>query len=99
VITQVAQTVHTAGVNWDSVAAIVGIISGVIATFAIIAGWVSKSFAKYITNQITSSINQFRIEVVATLENRLTRVEDMAENLTNTVGRNKETDREIGGKQ
>lgn len=98
-IATVVQTVHTAGVNWDAVGAIAGIISGVIATFAIIAGWVSRSFAKYITNQITSSINQFRIEVVATLENRLTRVEDMTENLTNTKGRNKQNDQEIGEKQ
>ena len=98
-IATVLQTVHTTGVNWDSVAAIVGIISGVITTFAIIVGWISKSFAKYITNQITSSINQFRIEVVATLENRLTRVEDMTENLTNTKGRNKQNDQEIGEKQ
>ena len=90
--------VRTTGVNWDSVAAIVGIISGVIATFAIIAGWIGKWFAKYITTQITGAINQFRIEVVATLENRLTRVEDMTENLTHTKGRDRSNDTEIGEK-
>lgn len=77
--------VHTTGINWDSVAAIVGIVSGVIATFAIIAGWLGRMFAKYITTQITGSINRFRIEVVATLEHRLTHLEDM-------VDRNKRDD-------
>jgi hypothetical protein len=67
-----ATTVHTSGVNWQSVAAIVGaVVVAMSAVFGLIA--------RVVSNQITGAINKFRIEVVDKLDRRLTRIEAQGE--------------------
>ena len=61
-------TVHTTGVNWESIAAITSCI--VVVMSAIIG-----VFAKVIGNQITSSIDKFRVAVINQLDHRLTVLE------------------------
>jgi hypothetical protein len=63
-----AMTVHTAGINWASVGAIVGTVA---TTMTIIVG----ISAKLVANQISSAIDKFRIEVVSKLDTRITRIE------------------------
>lgn len=63
-----AETVRTAGVNWESIAVIAGVSSSMM---TLIVG----AFAKWISNQITGAINKFRIEVITQMDNRLTSVE------------------------
>lgn len=65
----VAQSiVHTTGVNWELVAAVV---TCVVTTMTLVFGF----FAKLVGNQITASIDKFRIQVVNQLDHRLTTVE------------------------
>jgi hypothetical protein len=66
-----ATTVHTSGVNWESVIAIVG---GVVTIMTVIFGL----FARYVSNSITGSIDRFRIEVIQKLDRRITVLETLA---------------------
>jgi hypothetical protein len=68
VLIATSEPVHTTGVNWVSVATIVG------ATVVLIS-FIFGVFAKYVSAQITASINVFRIDVVAKLDERLGKVE------------------------
>lgn len=63
-----AAVVHTAGVNWQATVAIVG---GVVVIMSAVIG----VFSRWIAGQITGAINQFRVDVVAQLDLRLTAVE------------------------
>lgn len=68
--------VRTTGINWESVAVIIGVVVGVMSTvFGIVA--------KMVGNQVTSAINKFRIEVVNQLDNRLTSVESKVTDIHN----------------
>jgi hypothetical protein len=78
-------TVHTTGINWDSVSVIVCAIVGAL---AIILGGI----ARYLSGTITDAINQFRIDVVAKMDLRLSLVEQALSNLINTQGRDKMND-------
>jgi hypothetical protein len=71
--------VHTAGVNWVSVTAIVGTITAI---FSVLFG----AMAKYITGHVTSAINIFRISVVDELSTRLTVVEGKIDNINSQTG-------------
>lgn len=68
IIAATTPTVHTSGINWQSVIAIVG---GTITIMSIVFGL----FAKVISDKITNAINKFRIDVVTQLDLRLTSVE------------------------
>lgn len=68
-----AATVHTTGINWESVAVIAGIVVGLMST-------VLGFFAKLIGNQITAAINKFRVDVIGLLENRMTAMESRQAN-------------------
>jgi len=73
-----ATTVHTSGINWASVLTITG---SVITVVTIVFGFI----ARLVSNQITSAINKFRIEVVTKLDIRLTHVEQKLDDIqTNT---------------
>lgn len=61
-------TVHTSGVNVESVLAITG---SVVALMSVIF----TLLAKLITGKITASIDRFRLDVVTQLDTRLTIVE------------------------
>jgi hypothetical protein len=63
-----APIVHTTGVNWELVAAIV---TCVVTTMTVIFGL----FARLVSGQITSAIDRFRIEVVSVMDKRLAVVE------------------------
>jgi hypothetical protein len=63
--------VHTAGVNWESVAAIV---SAVCAVFAIMASLI----ARYLGNKITGAIDSFRIQIFEPLDKRVFALELLA---------------------
>jgi hypothetical protein len=70
-----ATTVHTSGINWETVGTLIG---SIIAAVTLIFGF----FARYISNRITASIDRFRIDVIAKMDTRLTVLEEI-------VGRNK----------
>jgi hypothetical protein len=72
----IAPTVHTTGINWASVTAIVG---GCVVILSFIMGIVSK----YLGNRITGSIDRFRIDVVNQLDSRLTKVEEQLNAIRN----------------
>jgi hypothetical protein len=63
-----AASVHTEGVNWELVAAVV---TCVVTTMTVVFGL----FARLVSGQITSAIDRFRIEVVSVMDKRLTIVE------------------------
>ena len=65
-------TVHTTGINWGSVAVIVGSMTG---TLSIIFGLIFRSLAKYVANRITDAINKLRIDVISALEARVMALE------------------------
>jgi len=65
------QTVHATGVNWD---AVVAITCSVIVAMSVIGGL----FARLVGGQITTAIDKFRIEVINSLDTRLTRLEVLA---------------------
>jgi hypothetical protein len=67
--------VHTTGINWASVTTIVASILG---GMSIIIG----IFAKLISNQITGGINKFRIDVVNSLDTRLTILEQFMKDMS-----------------
>lgn len=71
-----ATTVHTTGINWESV---IAIVAAIVTVMSIVIGVIGKM----IGNQITSAINKFRLDVVAQLDNRLTSVEQKLNDLTN----------------
>jgi hypothetical protein len=63
-------SIHTTGVNWELVSAVVTCVVLVMtAVFSVIA--------KLVTNQISGAINRFRIEVIAKMDNRLTILEQI----------------------
>lgn len=64
----IAATVHTSGINWESVGTI---IAAVVAAMTFVLG----AFAKYVSGQITGSIDKFRIDVIARLDTRITILE------------------------
>lgn len=64
-------TVHTIGVNWESV---VAIIVGVVTIMTVVFGL----FARYVSGQITGSIDRFRLEVIQKLDRRITVLETLA---------------------
>jgi hypothetical protein len=72
--------IHTAGVNWASVAAIAGSVAAIM---SIIIGL----FAKLISSQITTAIDKFRIEVVNKLDTRLTAAETSLRDIQANVRR------------
>lgn len=74
------ETVRTAGVNWESIAVIAGVISSMM---ALIVG----AFAKWISNQITGAINKFRIEVITQIHIRLTSVENTVKDIKENTRR------------
>ena len=61
-------TEHTTGINWESVATIVSCVA---VTMSLIIG----AFAKVISSQITRAIDKFRIQVIAELHDRVTKLE------------------------
>jgi|HubBroStandDraft_5_1064220.scaffolds.fasta_scaffold243724_3 hypothetical protein len=63
--------VHTEGVNWELV---IAIVTCVVTTMTVVFGL----FARYVSGQITGAINQFRIEILQKMENRLTVLEVLA---------------------
>jgi hypothetical protein len=67
-IFQAIATVHTTGVNWTSVVTIVGSV-------CVILGAMGTVIARYVSGQVTSAINVFRVDVVSKLDNRLSAVE------------------------
>jgi hypothetical protein len=66
-----AASVHTEGVNWELV---IAIVTCVVTTMTVVFGL----FARYVSGQITGAINQFRIEILQKMENRLTVLEVIA---------------------
>lgn len=64
-------TVHTTGVNWESVAVIV-------AAIATTMTFVLTLFAKVIGGTIAGAVDKLRIEVIAKMDNRITTLEIMA---------------------
>lgn len=64
--------VHTVGINWVSVATTIGILVGVLST-------VLALLAKMIAKSVTGSINVFRIQVVESLDKRLSRLETIVD--------------------
>lgn len=69
-------TVHTTGVNWESVAAIVTILS-------IVFGFI----ARMVGSMIVRAIDKFQIRVVNQLEHRLTTVETQVTDIQNNMVR------------
>lgn len=65
-------TVHTTGVNW---VATVTIVVGVATVISIIGGFFVRYISKEITVGITGAIDRLRIDVISSLETRLTTVE------------------------
>jgi hypothetical protein len=63
-----AAVVHTTGINWESVTAIVGCIVLLMTTIGGIFAW-------YVSIRITSAIDRFRVDVVTTLAVRVAAVE------------------------
>lgn len=63
-----ADTVHTAGINWESVGTI---IAAVVAALSFIIG----AFARYISNKITGAIDKFRIDVISRMDTRISLLE------------------------
>jgi Kef-type K+ transport system membrane component KefB len=74
VIAFVATTVHTAGVNWQSVLTIIGSIVTLVAI-------ILTAIARYIAGKVTGAINEFRVSVVDQLTTRLTVVESKIDNI------------------
>lgn len=64
-------TVHTSGVNWESVLAITGAI-------IVIAGPILGLLAWYVTTRVTGAINLFRLDVIDKLDRRISRLELLA---------------------
>jgi hypothetical protein len=64
-------TVHTAGVNWESVAVIVSAIATTMA-------FILTLFARVIGGSIAGAVDKLRIEVIAKMDNRITTLEIMA---------------------
>lgn len=67
-------TVHTSGINWESV---ITIIASICAIVAVLGGFASK----YVAGKITAAIREFQVAVVAKLDTRLTTVEDKLDRL------------------
>lgn len=86
-----ADTVHTTGINWGSV---LTIVCAVVAATSIIFGSIARSVTSRLSREITGAINQFRIDVIQTLDTRLTRVEQSTDDLKNTRGRDTRNDTE-----
>ena len=61
-------TVRTSGINWESVGTI---IAAVVAAMTFVLGL----FARYVSGQITGSIDKFRIDVISRLDTRITILE------------------------
>lgn len=61
-------TVHTTGINWESVLTIVGAVCVILTTLG-------TYVARYVAGNVTTAINNFKIDVVAKLDTRLTTVE------------------------
>jgi hypothetical protein len=65
-------TVHTSGINVESVLVIVGSVTG---TLGIVFGAIARSLGRYVAGKITASIDQLRIDVISALEVRVTALE------------------------
>jgi hypothetical protein len=65
-------TVHTSGINWESVATIV---VSVVVSLSTIFGLIARSMAKYVASHIATSIDRFRIDVVSALADRVASLE------------------------
>jgi hypothetical protein len=70
VITELADAVRTTGINWASV---LTIICSIVGALAIIFAFM----AKLVTNAVTTSIDKFRIEVIAKMDVRLSILEQI----------------------
>jgi hypothetical protein len=70
----VTQTVHTTGVNWQSVLVIV-------ASVVTIVSILGASIGHYVADRVTGAINAFQIAVVSKLDTRLTAVEEKLDTL------------------
>jgi uncharacterized membrane protein len=70
-----AQAVHTTGINWASV---LTIICAVVGALALIFGVITRFFAKYISDRITGAIDKLRIDVIASMDKRVTILEVLA---------------------
>jgi hypothetical protein len=85
-------TVHTSGINWESV---VTIVVGIVTTLSIVGGLFFRYLGKLIANSITAAIDKFRIDVVYALDVRLARVETKVDNVREKQNQFSET---IGNK-
>lgn len=79
-LAQTTTTVHTAGINWESVITIIG---SVVTILAVVGALVSRA----IGNKITAAIHEFQIAVIDKLDTRLTQVEDKLDDIRNTTRR------------
>jgi len=66
------QTVHTSGINVESVLVIVGSVTG---TLGIVLGACARWLGRYVSGRITASIDRLRIDVIAALDVRVTALE------------------------
>jgi hypothetical protein len=71
-IALVAETVHTSGINWESITTIIGSI-------VVIMSAVFTAIARYVTSKVTTAINDFRVDVIAKMDERLVKLEILAD--------------------
>ncbi len=71
-ISVLATTVQTSGINWASV---LTIICSIVVSTSIILGFVMKFVANTIATQVTSSIDHLRIDVLAKMDLRISLLE------------------------
>jgi hypothetical protein len=67
-----ATTVHTSGINWASV---LTIVCSIVGALAIVFGFITRFAAKYISREITASIDKLRVEIVSKMETRISLLE------------------------
>lgn len=79
-LAQTVSTVHTTGINWESVFTIIGSIVTVLAIVGALA-------TRTIGNKITAAIHEFQITVINKLDTRLTQVEDKLDDIRNITRR------------
>jgi hypothetical protein len=61
-------TVHTTGINWESVVTIIASITTILAVLG-------AAVTRFVTGRITMAIHEFQIAVVDKLDSRLTELE------------------------
>lgn len=73
---EAAATVHTSGINWESVITIVG---SVVTVLSVVFGLIARSVSHYVANKITQAIDKLRIDVIDSMDKRVTSLEAFRE--------------------